>query len=63
MLITFWVWLGAGVMPGEGMVLSLVDASRQTPGKTVYMRGCVDISPLDRAALCILLAAPTEVAR
>jgi hypothetical protein len=40
--VTAYVWLGGGGgggggMPGEGLVLSLVDASKQTPGATVYM--------------------------
>jgi hypothetical protein len=45
MLVTAYVWLGgaggssAGGMPGEGLVLSVVDASRQTPGATVYFSG------------------------
>ena len=40
MLLTIYVWLGGGVMPGEGLVVSMVDATRQTPGATTYMAGC-----------------------
>ena len=54
-LLTFYVWLGAGVMPGEGVVLSLVDASRQTPGKTVYMRGCGVTAALPANAISVVL--------
>jgi hypothetical protein len=45
MFVSAYVWLGgaggssAGGMPGEGLVMSLVDASRQTPGATVYVSG------------------------
>ena len=56
LLITFYVWLGAGVMPGEGVVLSLVDASRQTPGRTVFMRGgCGVTAALPANAISVVL--------
>jgi hypothetical protein len=40
-VLTVYVWMGGGQSwPGEGLVISLVDATRQTPGATRYMAGC-----------------------
>ena len=54
--ITAYVWLGGSAsMPGEGLVISLVDARRQTPGKTVFKRGCGTRPALPEAAVSIVL--------
>lgn len=36
-LLTVYVRLGGGVLPGEGLVVSIVDATRQTPGATRFL--------------------------
>jgi hypothetical protein len=58
MLVTVYVWLGSGSgsgMPGEGLVISLVDASRQTPGATRYIPGCGTRAALPQHALSVVL--------
>ena len=53
--VTAYVWLGASAtMPGEGLVISLVDARRQTPGKTVFKRGCGTRPALPEAAVSVV---------
>ena len=53
--ISLYVWLGASAsMPGEGLVISLVDARRQMPGKTVFKRGCGTRPALPEAAVSIV---------
>ena len=54
LLITAWVWLGGGVLTGEGLVLSFVDSSKQTPGKMTYMRGCGVSASLPADAMSIV---------
>ena len=54
--ITVSVWLGGSAsMPGEGLVISLVDAARQTPGQTVFKRGCGTRPALPEASVSIVL--------
>jgi hypothetical protein len=58
LLVTVYVWLGSGSgssMPGEGLVISLVDASRQTPGATRYLPGCGTRAALPAHALSVVL--------
>jgi hypothetical protein len=38
--LTAYVKMGGGVLPGEGLAISLVDATKQTPGATLFMPGC-----------------------
>ena len=41
LFFTVYVRMGGGAsMPGEGLVISLVDARRQTPGATRFLPGC-----------------------
>ena len=41
LFFTVYVRMGGGAsMPGEGLVISLVDARRQTPGATRFLQGC-----------------------
>jgi len=41
MFFTVYVRMGGGAsMPGEGLVISIVDAKRQTPGATRFLAGC-----------------------
>ena len=55
-LITMYVWLGGSAsMPGEGLVISLVDAQRQTPGNTVFKRGCGTRPALPESSMSIVL--------
>ena len=55
-LISMFVWLGGSAsMPGEGLVISLVDARRQTPGATVFKRGCGTRPLLPEAAVSVVL--------
>ena len=54
LLITAFVRLGGGAWPGEGFVLSLVDASRQTPGAMRFLRGCGVRDALPAHALSIV---------
>ena len=54
--VTVYVWLGGSAsMPGEGLVISLVDADKQTPGKTVFKRGCGTRPALPESAVSIVL--------
>ena len=54
--VTVYVWLGgSSSMPGEGLVISLVDAEKQTPGKTVFKRGCGTRPALPESAVSIVL--------
>ena len=54
--VTFYIWLGGSPsMPGEGLVISLVDARRQMPGKTGFKRGCGTRPALPEAAVSIVL--------
>ena len=56
LIVTAYVWLGASAsMPGEGLVISLVDARRQTPGKTVFKRGCGTRPLLPEASVSFVL--------
>ena len=56
LLITLYVWLGGSAsMPGEGLVISLVDAERQTPGKTVFKRGCGTRPALPESSVSIVM--------
>jgi hypothetical protein len=56
MLLTVYVRIGGGMsMPGEGLVISLVDASRQTPGATRFMAGCGTRAALPVNALSVVL--------
>jgi hypothetical protein len=56
MLLTVYVRIGGGMsMPGEGLVVSLVDASRQTPGATRFMAGCGTRAALPVNALSVVL--------
>ena len=52
--MTIYIWLGGGVMPGEGLVVSMVDATRQTPGATVFMPGCGVRAALPAHAISIV---------
>ena len=55
-LITLYIWLGGSAsMPGEGLVISLVDAQKQTPGKTVFKRGCGTRPALPESAVSIVM--------
>ena len=63
MLLTIYVWLGGGVIPGEGLVVSMVDATRQTPGQTTYMAGCGIRAALPVHAISIVFdSASSDVA-
>jgi hypothetical protein len=53
--LTVYIWMGGGVLPGEGLVISLVDATRQTPGATRFMSGCGVRAALPAHALSIVL--------
>ena len=56
LLLTVYVRVGGGVWPGEGLVISLVDASRQTPGATRFMPGgCGVARALPAYALSLVL--------
>jgi hypothetical protein len=52
--MTLYVRMGGGVMPGDGLAISLVDASKQTPGRTVFMPGCGVRAALPAHALSIV---------
>jgi hypothetical protein len=52
--LTLYVRMGGGVMPGDGLAISLVDASKQTPGRTVFMPGCGMRAALPAHALSIV---------
>lgn len=55
--VSMYVWLGASrSLPGEGLIVSMVDAARQTPGATRYMdTGCGISAALPQHALSIVL--------
>jgi len=55
--VSMYVWLGASrSLPGEGLVVSMVDAARQTQGATRYMAaGCGISAALPQHALSIVL--------
>ena len=55
-LITTYIWLGGSAsMPGEGLVISLVDAQKQSPGSTVFKRGCGTRPALPESSMSIVL--------
>ena len=56
LLLTVYVRTGGGTtMPGEGLVVSLVDANRQTPGATRYLAGCGTRPALPADAISVVL--------
>ena len=56
LLLTLYVRIGGGTsMPGEGLVISLVDASRQTPGATRFLAGCGTRPALPANAISVVL--------
>jgi hypothetical protein len=50
-----YVRMGGGSLPGEGLVISLVDATKQTPGATRFMPGCGVRAALPAHAVSIAL--------
>jgi hypothetical protein len=54
MTVTLYIRMGDGVLPGEGLTVSLVDATRQTPGATGFVPGCGVRSVLPAHAISVV---------
>jgi hypothetical protein len=55
LMLSMYVWIGGGVLPGEGLVVSMVDATQQTPGATRFMPGCGVRAALPAHAISVVL--------
>ena len=54
--LKLYVRMGGGTsMPGEGLVISLVDASKQSPGATRFLAGCGTRPALPAHAISVVL--------
>ena len=60
LLVTAFVKVDGGTWPGEGIALSLVDASRQTPGATRFIRSCGVSAALPAYALSVVLDSASD---